>query len=384
MELSPAVSGEYECDAILWVAHPGNYGFAALPKLLTGEYNPSGRTVDIWTADFTADPSYQAIGDHRYTNYKVTSGSYTDGGTFNGMYNEYMEGVYMGYRYYETAAEVDPSFDYDKTVVFPFGYGLSYTTFTQELTDLSDDGYLVTAKVKVTNTGSTAGKEVVQLYYTAPYTELDAAEHIEKPACNLVAFSKTSLLEAGKSEELTLRFTWDDLTSYAAWHNNGNGTTGCYMLEAGDYTISLRGNSHAVLDSKIITRGDTIWYDGSDDSHIRQTEKDAQSTLDDEGNPTGIPMNGSFVAATNLFQISTDYMDANSTILTRSDWEGTQPAGVPEKAIDESFIPYLGLEISFDPYTDHSLDGALLCPGNTQQGTGQLFHILQGPRTDHP
>ena len=216
------------------IAHPGNYGFAALPKLLTGEYNPSGRTVDIWTADFTADPSYQAIGDHRYTNYKVTSGSYTDGGTFNGMYNEYMEGVYMGYRYYETAAEVDPSFDYDKTVVFPFGYGLSYTTFTQELTDLSDDGYLVTAKVKVTNTGSTAGKEVVQLYYTAPYTELDATERIEKPACNLVAFSKTSLLEAGKSEELTLRFTWDDLTSYAAWHNNGNWTTGCYMLEAGD------------------------------------------------------------------------------------------------------------------------------------------------------
>ena len=390
MELSPAVSGEYECDAILWIAHPGNYGFAALPKLLTGEYNPSGRTVDIWTADFTADPSYQAIGDHRYTNYKVTSGSYTDGGTFNGMYNEYLEGVYMGYRYYETAADVDPSFDYDKAVVFPFGYGLSYTTFTQELTDLSDDGYLVTAKVKVTNTGSTAGKEVVQLYYTAPYTELDAAEHIEKPACNLVAFSKTSLLEAGKSEELTLRFTWDDLTSYAAWHNNGNGTTGCYMLEAGDYTISLRGNSHAVLDSKIITRGDTIWYDGSDDSHIRQTEKDAQSTLDDEGNPTGIPMNGSFVAATNLFQISTDYMDANSTILTRSDWEGTQPAGVPEKAIDESFIPYLGLEISFDPYTDSrfgNVEGSVVYSAEepvSGQSNGLQLSDLRGAEYDDP
>ncbi len=352
MELAPAMNGEYECDAILWIAHPGNYGFAALPKLLTGEYNPSGRTVDIWTTDFTADPSYQAIGEHRYTNYTVTSGSFTDGGTFNAMYNEYMEGVYMGYRYYETAAAVDPAFDYDKAVLFPFGYGLSYTTFTQELVSVTENGNEITAVVKVTNTGSAAGKEVVQLYGTAPYTELDAKERIEKPVCSLIAFAKTSLLDAGKSEEVTLTFSWDDLTSYAAYHDNGNGTTGCYMLEAGDYAISLRKDSHTVLDSKTLSRAETIWYDGSDDAHIRQTEKDAQSILDNEGNPTGVPMDGKFVAATNLFQISTDYMNANSTILTRTDWNGTQPKGVREKAIDESFIPKLGLEISFDPNTD--------------------------------
>lgn len=352
MELAPAMNGEYECDAILWIAHPGNYGFAALPKLLTGEYNPSGRTVDIWTTDFTADPSYQAIGEHRYTNYTVTSGSFTDGGTFNAMYNEYMEGVYMGYRYYETAAAVDPAFDYDKAVLFPFGYGLSYTTFTQELVSVTENGNEITAVVKVTNTGSAAGKEVVQLYGTAPYTELDAKERIEKPVCSLIAFAKTSLLDAGKSEEVTLTFSWDDLTSYAAYHDNGNGTTGCYMLEAGDYAISLRKDSHTVLDSKTLSRAETIWYDGSDDAHIRQTEKDAQSILDNEGNPTGVPMDGKFVAATNLFQISTDYMNANSTILTRTDWSGTQPKGVKEKAIDESFIPKLGLEISFDPNTD--------------------------------
>ena len=352
LELRETMSGDLECDAILWIAHPGNYGFSVLPKLLTGEVNPSGRTVDIWASDFTADPSYQAIGEHRYTNYKLTSGSYTDGGTFNGMYNEYMEGVYMGYRYYETAAAVDPSFDYDSAVLFPFGYGLSYTSFTQELTELSDDGYHITAKVKVTNTGKAAGKEVVQLYYTAPYTELDISERIEKPEVNLVAFAKTSLLDAGRSEELTLTFTWDDLTSYAAYHSNGNGTTGCYVLEEGDYTVSVRQNSHLVFDQKTLTRSDTVFYDGSDDDHIRQTEKDAQSVLDADGNPTGVPMNGSFVAATNLFQISTDYMNANSTVLSRSDWENTQPLGVAEKAIDESFIPYLGLEISFDPNTD--------------------------------
>ncbi|MBR3083862.1 MAG: glycoside hydrolase family 3 C-terminal domain-containing protein [Oscillospiraceae bacterium] len=352
MELGPVVSGELECDAILWIAHPGNNGFVALPKLLTGEINPSGRTVDIWPADFTADPSYQAIGVHRYTNYTVTSGSLTDGGTFNAMYNEYMEGVYMGYRWYETAAVADPDFDYEQAVVFPFGYGLSYTSFGQQLVSLSDDGYTITAKVKVTNTGSVPGKEVVQLYQTAPYTELDARERIEKPAAVLTAFGKTGEIAPGASEEITLTFTWDDLTSYAAYHDNGNGTKGCYMLEEGDYTISVRRDSHTVLDSKALTRSATVWYDGSDDAHIRQTEKDAQSVLDENGKPTGVPMNGRFVAATNLFQTSTDYMNANSTILSRTDWQGTQPAGVAEKAIDESFILKLGLEITFDPKTD--------------------------------
>ena len=390
MELGPVVSGELECDAILWIAHPGNNGFAALPKLLTGEYNPSGRTVDIWPADFTKDPSYEAIGEHRYTNYTVTSGSFTDGGTFNGMYNEYMEGVYMGYRYYETAAEVDPSFDYDKAVLFPFGYGLSYTSFTQELVSLDDDGYTITAKVKVLNTGTAAGKEVVQIYGSAPYTELDAGERIEKPACYLVAFAKTSLLDAGKSEEVTIRFTWDDLTSYAAYHDNGNGTKGCYMLEAGNYVISVRKDSHTVLDSKELTRAETIWYDGSDNAHIRQSEKDAQSRLDDNGNPTGEPMTGSFVAATNLFQISTDYMDANSTVLTRTDWQGTQPKGVKEKAIDESFIPYLGLEISFDPYTDPrfgNVEGSIVYSAEepvSGQDNGLKLSDLRGADYDDP
>lgn len=353
LELGDTVdTGELECDAILWIGHPGNYGFSVLPKILTGEINPSGRTVDIWARDFTADPSYEAIGEHRYSNYTVTSASYTDGGTYNAMYNEYMEGVYMGYRYYETADAVDSTFDYNKAVLFPFGYGLSYTDFTQELLSLTEDGNQITAKVKVTNSGSTAGKEVVQLYYTAPYTDLDAEERIEKPAANLVAFGKTGTIEPGKSEEISLSLTWDDLTSYAAYHNNPDGSKGCYMLEEGEYILSLRKDSHTVIADNSLTRTDTIWYDGSDEAHIRQTEKDAQSVLDDDGNPTGIPMSGSFKAATNLFQISTDYMNTNSTVLTRADWKGSQPEGVAEKAIDESFIPYLGLELSFDPVSD--------------------------------
>ena len=187
-----------------------------------------------------------------------------------------------------------------------------------------------------------------------------------------------------------MTFTWDDLTSYAAYHDNGNGTTGCYLLEAGDYVISVRKNSHEVFDSKTLTIAETIWYDGSDDDHIRKTEKDAQSILDDNGNPTGEPMNGAFVAATNLFQISTDYMNANSTVLSRTDWNGTQPVGVSEKAIDESFIPYLGLEITFDPNTDVRLgnvEGSIVYSAAdpvSGQDNGLTLSDLRGASYDDP
>lgn len=135
--------------------------------------NPSGRTVDTWSSDFTKDPSYANIGVHTYSNLTAQSGSATDGGEIQRTYNEYQEGVYMGYRYYETAAAVDPTFDYSQAVVFPFGYGLSYTSFDEELESVSVDSATVTAKVRITNTGPVAGKDVAELYTSSPYTELD-------------------------------------------------------------------------------------------------------------------------------------------------------------------------------------------------------------------
>ncbi len=383
MEMSELMTGELEADAILWVGHPGERGFATLSDLLDGTVNPSGRTVDTWSADFTADPSYQSVGVYTYTNYTVTSGSFTNGGQFNGMYNDYMEGVYMGYRYYETADLMDDAFVYGEldgqgafltegAVCYPFGYGLSYTTFAQELVSLNDDGETVTATVKVTNTGNAAGKEVVQLYYSAPYTDLDIANKIEKPTVNLVAFDKTSELAPGASETLELTFDWDDMTSYCYTHPNSNGTTGCYMLEAGDYTISLRANSHDVIAESVLTRADTIWYDGSDEAHIRGTEINAQSALDSDGNPTGITADGSeFVAATNLFQTSSDYMNTDSTILSRADWTGTQPKGSEShtKEISPEFTAQMGLETSFDAATDPML-------GNTE---GSLIYAAEQP-----
>jgi beta-glucosidase len=386
MELSELMSGELEADAILWVGHPGERGFATLSDLLDGDVNPSGRTVDTYVADLTADPAYQSLGEYTYSNYNVTIEGYMPGSATEqaGLYNDYMEGVYMGYRYYETADEVDDSFVYGEldgkgafvtpgAVCYPFGYGLSYTTFDQKLVGLVRDGDTITATVEVTNTGDLAGKEVVQLYYSAPYTDLDVQNKIEKPVCNLVAFDKTELLQPNESTQVTLTFTTDDMTSYCYTHANSDGTTGCYMLEAGDYVISLRSNSHDVIAEEVIAQTETIWYDGSDEDHIRQREKDAQSALDAEGNVLGTPADpdSTWVAATNQFQTSSDYMNTDSTILSRADWANTQPKAAEgnTKELSEEFIEQLGLETSFDVETDATL-------GNVE---GSLVYAAEEP-----
>ncbi|MBR1781138.1 MAG: glycoside hydrolase family 3 C-terminal domain-containing protein [Oscillospiraceae bacterium] len=357
MELMEVDRGELSCDAILWIGHPGERGFATLSDLLDGDVNPSGRTVDTYSADFTKDPSYQNIGLFEYANLMVTSGSYGANGEFNRRFTEYQEGVYMGYRYYETADLVDPDFDYDSAVVYPFGYGLSYTTFEQELLEVAENDGVITATVQVTNTGDVAGREVVQLYNSAPYTDFDIQNQIEKPAVDLVAFGKTGLLQPGESEAVTLTFTTDDLTSYCYTHPNPNGTVGCYVLEEGNYILSLRRNSHEVIAEETFSVHATIWYDGSDDAHIRQTEKLAQSALDAEGNYTAeLSIAGAegYVAATNQFQTSSDYMNTDSVILSRANWKGTQPK-MPEnraKEISPQFAEQLGIETSFEVEND--------------------------------
>ena len=357
MELMEEDRGELSCNAILWIGHPGERGFATLSDLLDGDVNPSGRTVDTYSADFTKDPSYQNLGRFSYSNLLTTAGTYGVSGEYNRLFTEYQEGVYMGYRYYETAAIMDPSFDYDSAVVYPFGYGLSYTSFEQKLTGLTQEEGKVTATVEVTNAGSASGKEVVQLYASSPYTDFDRENRIEKPAVNLIAFDKTKELAPGEKEEISLTFTTDDLTSYSYLHENPDGTKGCYVLEEGDYVISLRANSHRVLAEESLQISDTIWYDGSDAEHIRQTEKDAQSALDAEGKVTSEladPEAEGYVAATNLFQASSDYMNSASVILSRADWENTQPK-MPEgrtKEISEECASLLGIETSFDVEND--------------------------------
>ena len=262
-ELNAPVDTEYGVDAILWVGGVGDQGTKAAAEIITGKVNPSGHTPDLWYANFKNDPTWTNFGD--MSQVKDENGermspwlTYPDGS--DSVYSdvEFREGIYFGYRYYETkAADMNAqeagSGDewYKEAVMYPFGFGLSYTTFDWELVNASDAAITapnqrLSVAVKVTNTGKVAGKDVVQLYATTPYT----AGGIEKAHVVLVDFGKTSLLQPGESETLTLSMTAQDMASFD-WNDiNENGFAG-YELEAGDYVLSARRNSHdCVLEAK--------------------------------------------------------------------------------------------------------------------------------------
>lgn len=242
-----------DVDAIVDVDIPGALGFKALGEVLNGSVNPSGRLVDTWVYDNDANPSSANFGDQKAANAKGTN------------YVDYVEGIYNGYKFYETAAaekavihqpKSGKTFDfrnYNSVVAYPFGYGLSYTTFKQELKGGIPKNLkpadTFNAKVKVTNTGKRAGREVVQLYVSVPYTAYDQAHNVEKSAVQLVGIAKTKLLQPGKSETVKVPVEMEQIASYDNTYNNGNGTKGAYRLDAGKYTFSARANSHQVYDS---------------------------------------------------------------------------------------------------------------------------------------
>lgn len=319
-------------DAIIWLGGAGSTGYESLGRILSGQVNPSGRLPDLWAADFTHSPTFanQDDGSDRfvYANAPttlVTRDSWEENG--NTPFREYEEGIYLGYRYYETAWDTGFLEDYDNRtsgVLYPFGYGLSYTTFSQEIVGCSDRGEDISLTVRVTNTGTRyAGKEVVQVYFTPPYTDLDRKYAIEKSTAVLIRFAKTELLAPGEHEDVSLSFAKEDMASYCYTRDNGDGTTGCYMLEAGEYTISLRANSHDVLDSRTATVQDTVWYDSD---NPRQSELDAQAELDTSGQSLSA---GVSQAAVNRFEQINSYMSdpavSGAVQLSRADWAGTQP-----------------------------------------------------------
>ena len=245
-----------DIDAILWIGQIGYNGAAVVGDVLTGKINPSGRTVDIWTADHTQDPTWQNFGDNSHVESSHRYFSVDDPNTEanEAMSNvsptlEYEEGIYLGYKYYETRAQYEEAGWYDEHVVYPFGYGLSYTTFAWEIDEakstaaLEKDGK-VNIVVDVTNTGDVAGKDVVEIYVQAPYT----AGGIEKSHVALVGFAKTSLLAPGASEEVTVTFDVKDMASYDDVDKNNNSFKG-YELEAGEYTIHASKNSHESVDT---------------------------------------------------------------------------------------------------------------------------------------
>ncbi len=259
---------EYEqIGAVILAPGAGKSGFSALGEIIAGTVNPSGKTVDTFVKDLTATPTFNNFGNYSYTNVddlKQTIAA--NDGAYEGNLAQvnYVEGIYVGYKFYETAAE-EGLIDYDACVQYPFGYGLSYTTFTQEIENFSYDGNLVKFDVKVTNTGASEGKDVVEVYFTPPYTN----GGIEKASVNLVDFAKTDKLAAGASQTISFTIPVEDMASYDS--TGIKLADGGYILESGEYTISVRSDSHHVLASQNFTVESDVDYSASGRSTDKQT-----------------------------------------------------------------------------------------------------------------
>ena len=248
---------EYEqIGAVLLAPAPGVQGFAALGNILNGSVNPSGRTVDTFVYDLMSTPTVNNVGINAYTNIEDLKRSIADAdSTYQGSagFVNYVEGIYVGYKFYETAAE-EGLIAYDEVVQYPFGYGLSYTTFEKTIESFSDDGDSVSFTVNIENTGDVAGKDVVQVYFTPPYTN----GGIEKASANLIDFAKTSLIEPGSSEKIYFSIAKEDMASYDSEGVKIEG--GGYILEAGEYAVSVRSDSHTVDDERAFTVDADIDY----------------------------------------------------------------------------------------------------------------------------
>lgn len=274
---------EYEqIKAALWCPGTGQNGFESLGRILDGEVNPSGKTADTFVADLTQTPTFNNFGDFAYDNMDEFTIDKDDPFVTGAVphFVNYTESIYVGYRFYETAA-AEGAIDYDKEVVYPFGYGLSYTTFDETMGDLKEEDGKISVDVTITNTGDVAGKQVAELYYNPPYIN----GGIEKASTNLAAFDKTDLLEPGESQTLTLSFNVEDMASYDYQNEKA------YVLEAGDYEVSLQTDSHIIVDTDTYTVDDEVVYNSD---NKRSTDE---------------------VAATNAF----DFAEGDITYLSRAD-----------------------------------------------------------------
>ena len=271
-----------QIKGVLLCPGTGQSGFEGFGKVVSGEVNPSGRTVDTYVSNLKNAPWWNNFGDFKYTNTEElnSDSSFFDPEGTTPSFVNYVEGIYVGYKFYETAAD-EGLINYDDEVVFPFGYGLSYTSFTKEMSGITNDGTSLNFTVTVTNTGSVAGKDVVEIYSNPPYTN----GGIEKSSANLLDFAKTSELAPGESQTIEFSIPVEDLASYDYQ------TNGCYVLEAGDYVISANDDSHNVADSQTYTVASDIVYN--------------------ESNKRG----SDAVAATNEF----DFAEGEITYLSRAD-----------------------------------------------------------------
>lgn len=323
---------DYDIDALLWVGNLGLNGIPAVADILAGKVNPSGRIVDTFQKDNHAAPAMQNYDAYPYTNAAELGLAAAQNNNALGIdkcnqnYVVYQEGIYVGYRYFETRYEDyvlgrgnAGDYDYDKLVAFPFGSGLSYTTFDYSDFKITDQGSTILAEVDVTNTGKVDGKHTVQIYFQSPYTQYDIDNGVEKAAVELCGFDKKEIA-AGKTEHFAIEIRKDDLTSY------DSNLAKTYIMDAGDYYFTVASDAHNAVNNILMAKGaDTARMSGTGDAALTATW-----TLDEMDTITYSVSAYTGNAITNLFEDAdlNKYAGAEGqtvTYLSRNDWQGTFP-----------------------------------------------------------
>ena len=305
---------EYDIDAMVWCGVPGPYGFESVGRIMNGTVNPSGSLPDTWVMDNDCVPALENYGEQKASN-------------ADSFYVDYAEGIYVGYKWFETAyaekAEITSvrtgkTFDYkdyDSIVAFPFGYGLSYTTFEQTIESAPeemDPQGSMTFEVKVTNTGSVAGRDAVQLYVSVPYTDYDKDNGVEKAAVSLCGFGKTGMIEPGESETVAVEVKAEDIASYDEGYANEDGTSGSYMLDAGEYTFIAGDNAHVPYADTKVTLAEDYFYSGS---QKREADVVAASNAFDDA------ARGEYLSRKDAFANYEAAMTSPTDVLKSTDWE---------------------------------------------------------------
>ena len=358
---------EYDIDACLMIGAIGYRGFNAVSDILTGATNPSGRLADTWAADSFSAPAMQNFGDYTFANAEAINEQIGTGNKAT-KYVVETEGIYVGYKYYETRYEdavlgqgnassaagtfaSASSWDYDEEVCFPFGYGLSYTQFTQELEGVRETEDTFEVTVKVTNSGGVPGRSVVQVYAQTPYTDFDKENGIEAASVELVGFDKTEELAANASEEVVISVDKEDLTHYDPFVNK------TFIMEAGDYYLAVGDNAHDAVNNILAAKGKEVGGDAEQVYSYTLAQTDTQTYAVTDGN----------VMITNQFD-DVDlnyYIDGAVTYLSRSDWNATWPEEMNDLSANAAMIEALDAE------------------GNYEAGSADMSEYVIGADTDY-
>lgn len=356
IELGEIEQEEYGVDACLWIGHPGEAGLVGVAQVLTGDVNPSGHLVDTYAYDMSTMPSFYNNDDNKYTNVENIKTGFDQSNNFG--YYQYEEGIYVGYRFYETA-DAEGYFDsdaftthewkngtakgYDEVVQYPFGYGLSYTTFDEEVTASNIDLTAHSSNsitVKVTNTGDVAGKQVVQLYQEAPYGTDEtcgiSGVGLQKSAKALIGFQKTGIIEPGESEEVTITFDTDDLASFDSYGH------GSYVLEKGDYKFHIGLNAHEdACDLVEASLSESIIYDEDNAGARSSDEEVAKVAMSDVDAGDGNMLDG--------YLSRSDFTGGMETIMQHE--SSCKEEALSDALVDVLATPALGTtEYTYDTY----------------------------------